>query len=80
MSIVEEFAKNQKSLKEGGTGFGMLDETTVEMIKKEKEGNEKGQTVFERLSLQEPSCEFGELGICCRMCYMGACRITSFAG
>ena len=80
MSIVEEFAKNQKSLKEVGTGSGMLDETTVEMIKKEKEGNEKGQTVFERLSLQEPSCEFGELGICCRMCYMGPCRITSFAG
>ncbi|MBC8204861.1 MAG: carbon monoxide dehydrogenase, partial [FCB group bacterium] len=26
----------------------------------------------------EPQCGFGELGICCRICYMGPCRIDTF--
>jgi carbon-monoxide dehydrogenase catalytic subunit len=35
-------------------------------------------TVWERSEQQEPRCGFGELGICCRMCYMGPCRIDPF--
>ena len=30
---------------------------------------------FARLCAQEPQCWLGEEGVCCRMCYMGPCRI-----
>jgi len=32
----------------------------------------------DRLAIMEPQCGFGELGLCCRMCYMGPCRIDPF--
>ena len=35
-------------------------------------------TVWERQAAMEPQCGFGELGICCRICYMGPCRIDTF--
>jgi anaerobic carbon-monoxide dehydrogenase catalytic subunit len=35
-------------------------------------------TIWERSEQQEPRCGFGELGICCRNCYMGPCRIDPF--
>ena len=35
-------------------------------------------TVWERSDSMEPRCGFGELGICCRICYMGPCRIDPF--
>lgn len=35
-------------------------------------------TVFERSAAMEPRCGFGELGICCKVCYMGPCRIDPF--
>ncbi len=35
-------------------------------------------TGVERLSAQQPQCGFGQLGTCCRMCYMGPCRIDPF--
>jgi len=33
---------------------------------------------WDRLDSQEPQCGFGELGICCRNCTMGPCRIDPF--
>jgi anaerobic carbon-monoxide dehydrogenase catalytic subunit len=37
---------------------------------------EKGiSSPFARLCAQEPQCWMGEEGVCCRMCYMGPCRI-----
>lgn len=36
------------------------------------------QTVWDRLEAQEPQCGFGKLGICCRNCFMGPCRIDPF--
>jgi len=36
------------------------------------------ETVWERHQEQEPRCGFGELGICCRNCFMGPCRIDPF--
>jgi carbon-monoxide dehydrogenase catalytic subunit len=36
------------------------------------------ETVWDRSEQQEPRCGFGELGICCRNCYMGPCRIDPF--
>lgn len=36
------------------------------------------ETGLERLERQESPCAFGQLGSCCRMCYMGPCRIDPF--
>jgi carbon-monoxide dehydrogenase catalytic subunit len=33
---------------------------------------------WDRLDSQEPECGFGRLGICCRHCTMGPCRIDPF--
>ncbi len=33
---------------------------------------------WDRLEAQEPQCGFGRLGICCRNCTMGPCRIDPF--
>jgi len=56
----------QKSL-DGSVNY-MLDKTL-----------EKGmETVWDRSEQQEPRCGFGELGICCRNCFMGPCRIDPF--
>lgn len=58
--------------------YGLLDDTSVDLMKKEQEA--ELPTSFQRLALQEPQCGFGELGVCCRMCYMGPCRIDPFNG
>jgi carbon-monoxide dehydrogenase catalytic subunit len=36
-------------------------------------------TCFTRLDAQQTPCRFGAEGLCCRICYMGPCRITSKA-
>lgn len=41
----------------------------------EKEGIE---TAWDRYEKQQPQCNFGQLGICCRNCNMGPCRIDPF--
>ncbi len=33
---------------------------------------------WDRLAAQEPQCGFGKLGVCCRHCVMGPCRIDPF--
>ncbi|HLP61611.1 MAG TPA: hypothetical protein VK186_22415, partial [Candidatus Deferrimicrobium sp.] len=53
-----------------------LDEAVNYML--EKAGQEGIETVWDRSVQQEPRCGFGELGICCRNCYMGPCRIDPF--
>lgn len=37
------------------------------------------ETAYDRHDEQEPRCGFGELGICCRICEMGPCRISPFS-
>jgi carbon-monoxide dehydrogenase catalytic subunit len=40
---------------------------------------EKGiETVFDRAQAQQPQCGFGTLGLCCRTCWKGPCRIDPF--
>jgi len=41
------------------------------------QNNEIG-TVWQRSAAMEPRCGFGELGICCKVCFMGPCRIDPF--
>jgi carbon-monoxide dehydrogenase catalytic subunit len=36
------------------------------------------QNAWDRLEAQSPQCGFGKLGICCRNCSMGPCRIDPF--
>jgi carbon-monoxide dehydrogenase catalytic subunit len=36
------------------------------------------QTAWDRQQALEPQCGFGELGLCCRVCFMGPCRIDPF--
>lgn len=33
-------------------------------------------TAFDRFDRQKPQCSFGLAGVCCRICYMGPCKIT----
>ena len=41
--------------------------------------DEKGiANAWDRLEAQEPQCGFGKLGVCCRICSMGPCRIDPF--
>ena len=37
------------------------------------------ETVFDRFDKQKPQCTFGMAGICCKICFMGPCKITSKA-
>ncbi len=37
------------------------------------------ENAWDRLEAQQPQCGFGNLGICCRICSMGPCRIDPFA-
>jgi carbon-monoxide dehydrogenase catalytic subunit len=36
------------------------------------------ETAWDRYEAQIPQCGFGELGVCCRNCNMGPCRISPF--
>ncbi len=57
--------------------FGKSEATSPSADLVDKIMADTGTSSFERLSKQEPSCWFGEWGVCCRMCYMGPCRIQS---
>lgn len=42
---------------------------------------QKGQQVaYDRYEAMGPQCKFGQLGICCRACSMGPCRISTTPG
>ena len=49
--------------------------TRVMLTKAEKDSVE---VAWDRFKKQEPQCGFGLLGICCRNCNMGPCRIDPF--
>lgn len=36
------------------------------------------QTVWDRFKAQQPQCGFGKLGVCCRICWKGPCRVDPF--
>jgi len=52
------------------------DPASQKMIKKAQD--EDVQIVWDRYDAMQPQCGFGELGICCRICNMGPCRIDPF--
>ncbi|MGB2705535.1 MAG: anaerobic carbon-monoxide dehydrogenase catalytic subunit [Candidatus Omnitrophota bacterium] len=52
------------------------DPASQKMIKKAEDENIK--IVWDRYDAMQPQCGFGELGICCKICNMGPCRIDPF--
>ena len=53
-----------------------IDISAQKLIEKAKE--EKIEIVWDRFENQQPQCGFGLLGICCRNCNMGPCKIDPF--
>ena len=52
------------------------DKASQEMIGWMAENNQ--QNAWDRFEAQSPQCGFGRLGLCCRICSMGPCRIDPF--
>ncbi len=53
-----------------------IDQATQKILRRAEEDNIN--TAWDRFNLMQPQCGFGELGICCRICNMGPCRIDPF--
>jgi len=56
-------------------------ERTIDVASKmmlEIAAKEHIETAWDRLDKQQPQCGFGLLGVCCRNCNMGPCRIDPF--
>ncbi|HEY68680.1 MAG TPA: anaerobic carbon-monoxide dehydrogenase catalytic subunit [Thermoflexia bacterium] len=53
-----------------------IDPAVLEMLARAEELG--FETAWDRLEAMLPQCGFGELGICCRNCNMGPCRISPF--
>jgi carbon-monoxide dehydrogenase catalytic subunit len=51
------------------------DPASAEMLAKAE--NDCVETCFSRMETQRNQCKFGRDGICCRICYMGPCKITA---
>jgi len=49
-----------------------------DLVEKPFENGEKGTTMWERYENMQPQCGFGDLGLCCRICNNGPCRINPF--
>ena len=52
------------------------DPAAQEMLERARDLGAK--TVWDRHDALQPLCGFGELGLCCDICYMGPCRIDPF--
>jgi carbon-monoxide dehydrogenase catalytic subunit len=51
------------------------DAASIEMLEKAK--LDCIETCFDRYDTQKNHCKFGKEGTCCKICYMGPCRITA---
>jgi carbon-monoxide dehydrogenase catalytic subunit len=53
----------------------VLDPASIEILKKaDADGLD---TAFTRMDTQEAQCKLGNQGLCCRICHMGPCRLTT---
>jgi len=59
-----------------GEKIKSVDTASQKMIEQGKVNNI--EIVWDRYDIMQPQCGFGELGICCRICNMGPCRIDPF--
>ena len=44
----------------------------------DKSRKDKVETLWDRYETQDPQCGFGTLGVCCKICLQGPCRIDPF--
>ncbi len=58
------------------TELKYADKASQEMIKRAAANNI--ETVWDRFEAMQPQCGFGTLGLCCRNCTMGPCRIDPY--
>jgi len=58
----------------GTTTLEYADKASQEMM--ERATADGMETVWQRYEAVQPQCKFGKLGICCRICSMGPCRIS----
>ena len=54
------------------------DNATREMLK--RAAADHVDTIWDRYEAVQPQCKFGTLGVCCRICNMGPCRISLVPG
>ena len=66
---------NMKPPKQSSPACSIHPDVLALKDKAQKEGLE---TVWERFAAQQPQCGFCELGLSCRICVMGPCRIDPF--
>lgn len=57
-------------------GEKSVDQASLKML--DKAAREGIETAWDRFEKQQPQCGFGLLGVCCRHCNMGPCRIDPF--
>lgn len=69
--------ENQKG-DEASVGEKSVDKASLKML--DKAAREGIETAWDRYEKQQPQCGFGLLGLCCRHCNMGPCRIDPFGG
>lgn len=53
----------------------VTDAASIEALTRARE--EGVTTSFDRVDAQRTRCKFGTEGVCCRLCHMGPCRITT---
>ena len=58
--------------------FRFADGATLQMLRRAK--TEDIDTVWDRYDAVPAQCKFGALGVCCRICSMGPCRISLTPG
>lgn len=56
------------------TELAYADPASCEMLKRAEA--EHIDTIWDRYDAVQPQCKFGALGVCCRICSMGPCRIN----
>ena len=54
------------------------DKATLQMLRRAE--TENIDTIWDRYDAVQPQCKFGALGVCCRICSMGPCRINLTPG
>ncbi|MFQ6106227.1 MAG: anaerobic carbon-monoxide dehydrogenase catalytic subunit [Thermoplasmata archaeon] len=55
-----------------------MDPATELLLARVCEQNIDATSMWDRLEQMRPQCRFGELGICCTICFQGPCRINPF--
>ena len=55
-----------------------IDSAAQQMISRAQEDGI--DLAWDRYEEMQPQCGFGQLGICCRICHMGPCRVDPFGG